>query len=93
LHIFRSAEQIPGKGDNATRLPGCRVQKKSVDKQTVVWLNMHYQIPKDFDGKSAPVGCFREPAVGVSRCGRQAAVWFLSRLCKMEKVVEPVFLR
>ena len=41
-----------------------------VDKPGGVWFNDTCTYLKDSDGKFAPFGCSREPAAGVSRCGR-----------------------
>ena len=49
-----------------------KLGKLPVDKRSGLWLNVIYILYKDFDGKFAPIGCSREPAVGVSRCGRFA---------------------
>jgi hypothetical protein len=41
-----------------------------VDKTACLWLNEYNKIGKDNDGKLAFTERSREPAVGVSRCGR-----------------------
>ena len=47
-----------------------KTENLPVDKQAGLWLNDICIYPKDNDGKFAPFGCSREPADGVSRCGR-----------------------
>ena len=57
---------------SATIIPFFGIEKMEnlpVDKRCGLWLNDICIYPKDNDGKLAPSGCSREPAVGVSRCG------------------------
>ena len=49
-----------------------KIYSGKVDKRGCLWLNDIHTYDKDSDGKFAFFGSFREPAGGVSRCGREA---------------------
>jgi len=47
-----------------------KLGKYTVDKRLCLWFNDIHIQHKDIDGKFALFECFRESAVGASRCGR-----------------------
>ena len=47
-----------------------KLGKLPVDKGERLWFNYRSPYDKDVDGNLAPFESSREPAVGVSRCGR-----------------------
>ena len=51
-------------------LHGAKMAYLYVDKPGGLWFNDTCTYLKDSDGKFAPFGCSREPAAGVSRCGK-----------------------
>ena len=58
------------------------MRKVPVDKPPGLWFNDIRTYIKDIDGNLPSFECSREPAVGVSRCGRKNVICFPSRFCK-----------
>ena len=67
--LFSSENTLLYEPHNCIQFLVVEMDKMPVDKCAGLWLNGS-NIFKDCDGKFALMGCSREPAVGVSRCGK-----------------------